>query len=56
MDYNRMNYEVWFTHKDGWRRKVAEFHFRFEAEKYVNIFHGDEPERFTIVEKEDNAK
>ena len=58
MDYNRMKYEVWYTHPDGWRgspcltwRKVAEFHFRFEAEKYISIFHGDEPERFSIVEK-----
>lgn len=55
MEYiNKLNYEVWYRYLDGkTTRRMAAFHFRFEAEKYIELFPGNHNEQYYIVEVED---
>lgn len=51
MAINALHYEVWYRYRDGKSiRRLAAFHFRFEAEKYIELFHGGDAEQYYIVE------
>jgi len=52
-DLDRMNFEVWFLDFNGVRRRVAAFHYFYEAQKYVECFHWSNRDRFVIEEAED---
>lgn len=47
------NYEVWYIHSNEHVRNsfcIATFHFRWEAEKYIETFHPTDKEYYHIKE------
>lgn len=52
MGINNLNFEVHYRYADNKTTRVlAAFHFRFEAEKYIEVFHPVDKQRYFIVEK-----
>ena len=50
---NSLNFEVHYIYRNGADTRVlAAFHFRFEAEKYIEVFHSGEKDRCFVVEKQ----
>ena len=48
---NNLTYEVWYQFKKDFSpRRLAAFHFRFEAEKYIEIFHPKNSQHYFIVD------
>jgi hypothetical protein len=48
---NKLHYEVWYRYLDGvTTRRLAAFHFKFEAEKYIEMMHGGDKDQYFIVE------
>ena len=48
---NKLHYEVWYRYLDNKTvRRLAAFHFRFEAEKYIEVMHSGDSDRYFIVE------
>lgn len=51
---NKLHYEVWYRYGNGdYTRRLAAFHFRFEAEEYVEMKSGSpfaESNQYYIVE------
>lgn len=49
---NSLNFEVHYKYRGNDKTRVlAAFHFKFEAEKYIEVFHPIDKERYFIVEK-----
>ena len=44
-----MNFEVWYKKGTEQERKLAEFHFRFHAEKFIDLM--PRPEDFDLILK-----
>lgn len=48
---NDLTYEVWYQyHETTTPRKLAAFHFRFEAEKYITPFHPNDAQYYYIID------
>lgn len=48
---NDLTYEVWYQYRETTTpRKLAAFHFRFEAEKYIALFHPTDSQFYYIID------
>jgi hypothetical protein len=47
---NNLTYEVWYQYRENTPRKLAAFHFRFEAEKYITLFHPNDAQYYYIID------
>ena len=52
MENNRdLTYEVWYQFRESTNpRRLAAFHFLFEAQKYIEIFHPKDSQCYYIVD------